>query len=474
MTRLYFVFLLCLLFSPLSYANTELPDLGNPTADYISPAEIREYGQQFLNALHSQFKVIDDPLIDSYIHDLGFRLVGSTNHGNGLHFEFLVVDTPVINAMTGPNGIIAIASGLILAADNENELAGVLAHEIAHVTQGHFAAGYAYSKKMTPISIGLMLAALAVATQNSQAGGGAVAATAAGSAATTLKVQRSYEQEADRIGLQILAAARFDPVGLLDFFLKLQSDARYYGAAPGFLSDHPLNTDRIADLGNRIKSLPPQQKKSNVRYRLIKERIRVMSVNKASDLLQYYQRKMKESNDPAEKTALEYGYTLALLESRQFKEGESRLNSLQKAYPNDITYVASLAQVYLEDNKPEQALLLLKPAIDLNPDYYPLVITYAIALEEAKHYSEAVRYLRDQLPQFSTYPLMYLILAKAQAGNQQIADAYQNRAKAFLLVGNTQGALQQLRTAAQLPKLSPNQQEAINAEIKRLTAAPEK
>ena len=466
----YFLILFgCLLAISVCYANNDLPDLGNPDATYVSSAQERQYGEQFLQALHQHFTIVNDPLIDNYIHDLGFRLVGSTNYSSGLHFAFLVIISPVVNAMAGPNGIIAINSGLILATQTQSELAGVIAHEIAHVTQGHFAAGYAYAKKMTPAMIGMMLASLALATQNPEAGGGALTATIAGSTANALKVKRGHEEAADRIGMQILTQAGFDPHGMPDFFLRLQSQSRYYGSTSNFLSDHPMTEDRIADLTNRAIQLPTTHLKPDLRYRLIRERLRVASAKNARDLVDYYNKNKASAKTTVDKNALKYGYALTLIAMHQSNAGESRLQTLLKSDPNQTIYLTSLAEAYIRDNKPNKAITLLKPALDMNPDYYPMVITYAIALEQDKQYTKAATYLRDQITQFPDYPLLYAVLAKAQASNHQLACAYQNRAKALLMVGNTRAALQQLNNALKLPNLTSSQKMTIKAQIQKLT-----
>lgn len=467
--RYVFIWLGLLLCLPVAYAESDLPNLGNPNTAYVSSAQQRQYGQQFLQSLHQHFTIINDPLIDNYIHDLGFRLVGSTNYSKNLHFAFLVIGSPVINAMAGPNGIIAINSGLILATQTESELAGVISHEIAHVVQGHFAAGYAYAKKMTPAMIGMMIASLALATQNPEAGGGALTASVAGSTANTLKVKRGHEEAADRIGMQILTQAGFDPHGMPDFFLRLQSESRYYGSTPSFLSDHPMTTDRIADLTNRLARLPSLHLKPDLRYHLIRERLRVIEAKDAQSLVSYYHKNTTSAKTTVDKAALAYGYALTLMATHQFSASENHLKTLLKADPNQTIYLTSLAEVYIRDNQPDKAIALLKPAIDINPDYYPMVITYAVALERDKQYQQAIEYLRCQIRQFSHYPLLYAVLAQAQAGHHQLADAYQSRAKALLMVGNPHAALQQLNSALKLPDLTPSQVISIKAQIQKLT-----
>ena len=266
-----------------------------------------------------------------------------------------------------------------------------------------------------------MLAALAAATQNASVGNGVFAATAAGSAANTLKMQRSQEQAADRIGVQILQQAGYNPHSMVDFFVKLQNNVRYYGDFPGFLSDHPLTSDRIADLTNRTDQVTNPPNKLTLRYALIRERVRIASTNTAKTLFDYYTKKLQKSHDTIEKTALEYGYALALIDARQFAKGKQKLKTLLNTDPDNPIYLVSLAQAYIASTKPEQAIILLKPALALNPDHYPMVVTYAVALEKSKRYLQAISYLRDQLTQFPNYPLLYVILARVQSSKSSIS-----------------------------------------------------
>jgi len=199
----------------------DLPDIGDSTGGILSPEFERRLGQAFLSQVRKQADIVSDPEINNYIESIGYRLVSQSDN-NEQQFTFFVINDPLINAFAAPGGIVGINSGVVMNARSESELAGVVAHEIAHVTQKHMARSVEMSKQMSIPTLAAMLGAILVATQNPEAGQAALMAVQGASAQARINFTRANEQEADRIGIQLLVRAGFDPHGMAGFFRRLQ------------------------------------------------------------------------------------------------------------------------------------------------------------------------------------------------------------------------------------------------------------
>ena len=236
--------------------DVKLPDIGSSAGSVMSPQDQREYGASVLHELRAYGLVLDDALLDEYINALGYRLVASSERPD-LPFTFFVVRDNEINAFAVPGGYVAANAGLIINMSREDELAAVLAHEISHITQQHILRAFEDMKKM---SIPILLAMLGVMIASSHRTDDA--AQAAIMSGTSLMQQRQInftrhdEAEADRVGIQTMARAGFDPLAMADTFATLQRVMRVNGVdVPEFLLDHPVDTSRIADAKARAQNL---------------------------------------------------------------------------------------------------------------------------------------------------------------------------------------------------------------------------
>ena len=193
-----------------------LPDFGNPADYIITKNQERELGRNVISQLRNANAIIDDPLTSEYIQNLGDRLVGHVSDGSQ-EFNFYLIDDSSINAFALPGGFIGINSGLLLMTQSESELASVLAHEIAHVTQRHIARSIYNNQNNTMISSAAMIAAILLGASADISGDaitGIVTAAQAANAQNQINFTRSNEHEADRIGIQTLSSAGFDPNAL--------------------------------------------------------------------------------------------------------------------------------------------------------------------------------------------------------------------------------------------------------------------
>jgi len=237
-------------------ADVRLPDIGSSAAAILSPQELREYGAGLLQELRAYDLVLDDPLASDYIASLGYRLVASSGQPDET-FTFVIVRDNQINAFAAPGGLVAVNAGLITAVKTEDELAAVVAHEIAHVQQMHILRAFEDQKKMSiPIMLGMLGVMLAASGRDDDA---AIAAMATGTSLIQqrqIDFTRSEEAEADRVGIQTLARAGFNPAAMADTFQTMQRVMRVNGVdVPEFLRTHPLDTNRIAEAKARAHQI---------------------------------------------------------------------------------------------------------------------------------------------------------------------------------------------------------------------------
>jgi predicted Zn-dependent protease len=234
----------------------ELPDFGTPADAALSKTREAQIGRGVMLQLRNAGVVVDDPFLTEYVSTLGSQLASHTNDGE-FDFNFFLVNDDRINAFALPGGFIGVNAGLVLASETESELAGVLAHEISHVTQRHIARA-AYDNQRTSImSMAAMLAALvlgAAADMGGDAMQGVVTASQALAAQRQINFTRSHEHEADRVGIELLSGAGFDPNGMSGFFEKL--GRRYSSTSlyvPELLQTHPVTADRVAEARGRAR-----------------------------------------------------------------------------------------------------------------------------------------------------------------------------------------------------------------------------
>ena len=278
----------------LAYANDfNLPNLGTPSDSSLSPIKEKEIRDSIVNQIYEYDLVMLDPIIADYMEQLGYRLAAHSENPQA-PFDFFIVNENTINASTYPGGLIVFFSGLLLRTENESELAGVMAHEIAHATQRHLSRFYADNKKNTlPLLLGLAAAVVAAQASSSSDAPIAIAATTqALHQQAMINFTRAHEYEADRVGIDTLKKAGFNPLGMAGFFEKLMRenpvDERYQ--LPEYLRTHPLSINRVTEAKNRAGIKPGDTFKESELYPLVKERIRIFTKNIEMDNISYYKK----------------------------------------------------------------------------------------------------------------------------------------------------------------------------------------
>ena len=434
---------LLLLCATTGAANLELPDIGDSTGTILSPEFERRLGQAFLSQVRKQANVIDDPEIEAYIQSIGYRLVSHSDN-NTQTFTFFVINDPLINAFAAPGGIVGVNSGVFLHAASESEVAGVMAHEVVHVTQKHVARSFEMQSKMSLPMMAAMIGAILIASQNPEAGQAAMAAIQGGAMQAQINFTRGNEQEADRLGIQLLANAGFNPQGMPLFFEKLQQNSRYAGQAPEFLRTHPLTTNRIADTWARAEGYRGQREYDEGRtYPYIRAKLRVMSVKDPRQAVDYFKQALTDGSEAPQ--VARYGYALALMEIGDYTQAAEHLRVLLRQDDENLSFLLAAANLEARRNNTDIALTIYESANRIYPDHRPVVFARARTLMQAGRPQEARELLRNygkfNEPDLSYYE--YLTRAEAEAGNQ-IESGIAN-AEHYYLSGETLVAAEQLR-----------------------------
>lgn len=456
-----------LLGPPGALASDDLPDIGNPADTVLSRDREMQIGRAIYKSLRDTGRVISDPEIQEYVQDIGQKLAAQAQDG-GYRFHFFVVDDPTINAFALPGGYVGVHSGLLLATANESELAGVLGHEIAHVTQRHISRAIFANQRMSILTMAAMLGAILI---GAVAGGGGEAVQGAVAAAQGIQVQqqinftRSNEYEADRVGVRTVSAAGFDPMGMPSFFETL---ARQTGPlasqAPEFLRTHPVTVNRIAETRQRAAALPPTEAVDTAGYGLAHARLRVLTSSTpeaALAELRGEEQKPEQLGSPG----IEYGIALARLELGQAREAREMFEVLLKANPQLIPFHTGLAAANLAIGDTQAAMAGYENAMKLFPRNVPLTVRYAEALLQQGNPKKAHQILLDLLNTVPPTPEQARLIARAASAAGDTADAHYYMAEYHLLQGDLELAADQLRMALSMPGLDNVQRARFDSRL---------
>ncbi len=446
--------LFSMLFTVASATSDELkiPNLGESSTSLFSMDFEHDLGQTWLRMFRSQVPTIDDPLLQEYLEDLIYRLV---NHSQleDRRIEVVIVDNPTINAFAVPGGIIGIHNGLLLYAQTEDELATVLAHEIAHLSQRHFSRRVEYQQGQQPLYLAAMLAGLVLlATGGGSAGMAAITAAQAAAQDSALRYSRSNESEADRVGMQTLVDAGMDPHAAPAMFERMLQASRYSGGnrVPEFLRSHPLSENRIADTRNRARKYPKTIKHVNLDYQLMRARVVNQLTSTAEEAVQKFRGELR--GHARSREAARYGLVLALTDAGRTDEASLELDSIWSAQPDRLEYILADAEVDMARNKPDVAAQKLAAQLKLSPNNHPLTMAYAKALMENRQAHIAEEVLLAQSKINPKDPGLWYLLAEVEGLSGNIAGLHRARAEYFILNGILDEADKQLLYALDLSK----------------------
>lgn len=440
--RISILFALFLLFLPPALAEG-LPDLGDTAQLSVTPQTERRVGESIMRDIRLHDPAFtDDPETTEYLNVLGYRLV-SNSQDVRQDFEFFLVKDATLNAFALPGGYIGVHTGLIVTAQSESELAAVLAHEIAHVTQRHVAR---MVSKDGQISMAMLAAmALAIISRNSQFGS-AVAAIGQASAITAqIGFTREFEREADRFGFLTLEKSGFDVRAMPAFFVRMQRAGRLYeNNAPAYLRSHPVTTERIADAENRIQGLAYKQTPDSLEFQLVRAKLRAGQGTSRDALAQLEGdlRDKKFSNE----IAARYGLAVALLRAKEPARAEAELAPLMQTTDHPM-FAGLSARIKQASGDHKGAADTLGQALVRYPNNRALNYAYIDALQQLGQNREAVALLDGQLKNYPHDARLYALQAKGYAALGKRLLQHQAQAEVYVLQGSVSSAIEQLQLA---------------------------
>ena len=408
-----------------------------------STNELEQLEKQFIQLINQSDQVERNPLAAEYINHLGHELSRDAPMQTPV---FFIVKSSEINAFAGPGGYIGINSALILATKNESELAAVMAHEMSHVRLHHLYRMIQHQKQMRAPMLASLLASVALGIINPTLASGAVAASLTGFAQDSINFTRSNEKEADRIGIDMLIKAGFNPRSMASFFKKMQENSRYYYTAniPAILRSHPLDEDRIAEAENRSANIKKTNYRDTIDYHLFKEIIRNAVNQNAKEELDFYKSECQKHNN---QNACAYGLVLTLLSLNQFQEAKLHLTPLLNGDLNNLFYQFAMADAEIGEKQYNEAIKRLHDVQVDFPDSYAALMNYAESLLAAGNSQAAASLLLKGFRQFKHDLPLCELLAQTEALAHQKGYAYLTQSQCYLLQGRRFDALRQLEQA---------------------------
>ncbi len=433
-----------------SYAEG-LPELGDVSQEALSPQQERQIGEQSMLQIRADKSYLNDAEVSDYLNWLGGSLVANSSEP-GQPFEFFAINDNAINAFAMPGGFIGINTGLIITSQTESELASVLSHEIAHVTQHHIARMISGQKFDSLASMAVIAAAILAARSNPNAAMAAIVGVSAGGIQRQINFTRVHEQEADRIGLAILHNSGFDTRAMPVFFERLQKGSRLLeGNTPAYLRTHPVTNERVADVANRVQQLPYRPVTSSLHFQLVRAKLQAMQKN-PQEAIAYFSAALG-TNKFGNPVAQRYGLVTALLQSRQLNKAAEEFIPLRKHLQTNAmitTLAGKLRRAQAIHDKPihdNDLSDFYRIATQNFPQHRALFYDYAEILLEEKRYNDVVTLLNQQVTAHPNDPRLYEMQARTYAVLGRRQEEHHALAYFYILHGNLRGSIEQLELA---------------------------
>lgn len=513
---------------PLAQAQEKLPDIGSSAGELLTPARQAEYGAMMLRELRNYGYLLDDPLVNDWLQTMGTRL-GSNSDQPRQPYTFFVMKDRQINAFATLGGYIGVNAGLVLTAEREDEVAAVLSHEIAHVTQQHVLRGVERAQRdQIPILLGMLAAVVAAQASNSTSSGNATMAAISSGMGLMQQRQinytRSNESEADRLGIRTLSRSGYDVDAMAGFFERMSAAMRGNEggySVPEFLRTHPVNITRISEAKARAEqmkkdtvllttSTPSGERRERVNpadpglaepllrgnnpllpssvlripvgqlargasgdFEWARERLRVLSADSTAELEREYADMAKRQKDGLN-DAQRYGQALAVMGGGRSGATQARqtLTSLLQTRPDNLWLALGLGEAESRAGLGAQANTRFEQLLREHPNSRPVALTYAEILNEQgtrEAGQRAQAMLRPLLSQSGNDPVFQQRYARASelAGDSvRASEAY---AEAAFLSGRPEQSLMQLQALKRNPALDYVGRARVDARIEAIT-----
>lgn len=421
-----------------------LPDLGGNAFNTITPDKEKQLGDVMMRQTRGSLPMVYDPVLDEYINALGNRLVARANDVK-FPFKFYWVNNKNINAFATLGGNIASHTGTLAVADSESEFASVMAHEIAHVTQRHIARFVEAQNQKAPLTLASVLGAIVLATVNPEAGMAAMMAAQGAAQQSAINFTRGNEQEADRIGMQVLADAGFDPYAVPEFFRKLTEQSRFVNQQLAFLQTHPLSQSRVSDTRLRAEQFSQRFVPDSQDFTLSKARVLARYHYNSKDAEQIFRKKLSEPGGNTK--ANQYGLAVALLDSEQFSAAKKLIEQLLSSDEHNLYYIDVYTDILLAEQAYQLALDMLEQQYLLRPNNLVVTLNYAnVALKSGAN-RLAIHLLKNLLYYKNDSILAYDLLSEAYKANGDMSRYYEAKADLSYQLANYPKAIDDLNEA---------------------------
>jgi beta-barrel assembly-enhancing protease len=449
--------------NPPTSSGADLPELGSPAAAVLSKTDEYRLGAMVAQELRDQNAMLEDPEVSEYVQSVGQRLAAQTLDG-GEGYQYVVVKDSEINAFAVSGGWVFVQTGLILFANSESELAAVLAHETAHITQHHIARQIRNQGQQSITTAAAILAAILLgAIGGGQAAEGALAATEGMAVQQQINFTRDNEAEADRVGIGYLASAGYDPKAMAQTFEDLtRSEGLAQTYIPAMLINHPVNTDRIAEARSRAAQFPPHKVVESQSFDLIKERTRILTSTGDVNLVQYYEGKIERGEGTL---GNRYGEAIALMNAGRAEEAIPKLQQLIRQHEGLTQLYAALGQAQAKAGHVDQSYATFQHSLALFPRNVPITIRYAETLMANNKAAQAHTVLLDLFNNVAPTPDQIRLIALAASAAGDPGDAYFYMGEYQISGGNLNLAVQQLQLALASPNISSIQRQRYQARL---------
>lgn len=425
--------------------------MGEPADLALPPAEEARIGAEIVHEMYREDIIVRDSETAEYLSGLGWRLAAAGTP-NPPPFHFYLIGDPRINAFALPGGYIGMNAGTVISASAESELAAVLAHEEAHVTQRHIAREINNTQAADIATWAAVLAAIIAGSANPNVVIGALSLGQGINYNRQISYTRANEMEADRIGIRTLANAGFNPNSMADFFQRLEQQTRLYGAGlPEILQTHPVNTTRIAEATERAAEYPKRSYSDSISFQLMRARTRVLITDPPGSAADWFRSRIEKGAASAENR---YGYAYALSEAGHYAQALETLQPVLSAYPKQPEVALLQADILMSLHRNAEALAIYSKTLSANPNYPPAILENAQALIDAGSAETARQMMLSHLQVIEHHIETYHLLAQAASATGNVAEAQFQTANYLFAQGDARGAIEQIDAGLRISNIS--------------------